>query len=71
MENALRSHLCSAPLQAQHSLRILSLVLPPPRAPVVYAPPPIPFYNWDGFYVGGDLKPAGARAALPIPLGKP
>jgi outer membrane immunogenic protein len=32
--------------------------LPPPmapRAPAVYVRAPIPFYNWTGFYVGGNL----------------
>jgi outer membrane immunogenic protein len=28
---------------------------PPPRAPAVYAPAPIPYYNWTGFYIGGNL----------------
>jgi outer membrane immunogenic protein len=27
---------------------------PPPRAPAVYLPP-VPYYNWTGFYVGGNL----------------
>jgi hypothetical protein len=50
---------------------IIPSYVPPPRAPVVYAPPPIPFYNWTGFYVGGNLEQAGARAAFPIPLVTP
>ncbi len=28
---------------------------PPPRAPATYVPAPIPYYNWTGFYVGGNL----------------
>ncbi len=28
---------------------------PPPRAPATYIPAPIPFYNWTGFYVGGNV----------------
>jgi outer membrane immunogenic protein len=28
---------------------------PPPRAPATYVPAPVPFYNWTGFYVGGNL----------------
>jgi outer membrane immunogenic protein len=27
---------------------------PPPRAPAVYLPP-VPYYNWTGFYIGGNL----------------
>ncbi len=37
---------------------ILPSPMPPPRGPAVYAPPPIPFYNWTGFYVGGNLGAA-------------
>jgi outer membrane immunogenic protein len=29
--------------------------MPPPRAPAAYVPAPIPYYNWTGFYVGGNL----------------
>ena len=28
---------------------------PPPRAPATYVPVPISYYNWTGFYVGGNL----------------
>jgi len=28
---------------------------PPPRAPAVYAPVPVPYYNWTGIYIGGNL----------------
>ena len=28
---------------------------PPPRAPATYIPAPIPYYNWTGFYIGGNL----------------
>ncbi len=28
---------------------------PPPRAPAAYVPAPIPYYNWSGFYIGGNL----------------
>ena len=28
---------------------------PPPRAPATYVPAPIPYYNWSGFYIGGNL----------------
>ena len=28
---------------------------PPPRAPATYVPVPVPYYNWTGFYVGGNL----------------
>jgi outer membrane immunogenic protein len=27
----------------------------PPRAPAAYVPAPIPYYNWTGFYIGGNL----------------
>ena len=27
----------------------------PPRAPAVYTPAPVPYYNWTGFYIGGNL----------------
>jgi outer membrane immunogenic protein len=29
--------------------------MPPPRAPAAYVPAPIPYYNWTGFYLGGNL----------------
>lgn len=29
--------------------------MPPPRAPATYVPAPIPYYNWTGFYIGGNL----------------
>ncbi len=29
--------------------------LPPPRAPAAYIPAPIPYYNWTGFYIGGNV----------------
>jgi outer membrane immunogenic protein len=28
---------------------------PPPRAPAAYVPVPVPFYNWTGFYIGGNV----------------
>ncbi|MGO9700536.1 MAG: outer membrane protein [Xanthobacteraceae bacterium] len=28
---------------------------PPPRAPATYVPAPIPYYNWTGFYIGGNV----------------
>ena len=37
---------------------------PPPRAPAAYVPVPIPYYNWTGFYVGGNLGAAWAREQL-------
>jgi outer membrane immunogenic protein len=30
------------------------LPVAPPRAAAVYVPPPLPVYNWSGFYVGGN-----------------
>ncbi len=29
--------------------------MPPPRAPAAYVPAPIPYYNWTGFYLGGNV----------------
>ena len=31
---------------------------PPPRAPAAYIPAADPYYNWSGFYVGGNLGAA-------------
>jgi outer membrane immunogenic protein len=28
---------------------------PPPRAPATYVPAVVPYYNWTGFYIGGNL----------------
>jgi outer membrane immunogenic protein len=28
---------------------------PPPRAPATYVPAPVPYYNWTGLYVGGNV----------------
>ncbi len=28
---------------------------PPPRAPATYVPAPVPYYNWSGFYIGGNV----------------
>ena len=28
---------------------------PVPRAPATYIPAPVPYYNWTGFYIGGNL----------------
>ena len=30
----------------------------PPRAPATYIPAPVPYYNWSGFYIGGNLGAA-------------
>ena len=27
----------------------------PPRAPAAYVPAPIPYYNWTGIYIGGNI----------------
>jgi outer membrane immunogenic protein len=48
---------------------IIPSYVPPPRAPVVYAPPPIPFYNWTGFYVGGNLGSGWSQGSFSDPLG--
>src|SRR5580700_4051003 len=31
---------------------------PPPRAPAAYIPVAAPYYNWSGFYIGGNLGAA-------------
>jgi outer membrane immunogenic protein len=42
---------------------------PPPRAPAVYAPAPIPYYNWTGFYIGGNLGGAWNQGGFSDPAG--
>ncbi len=41
--------------------------LPPPvapRAPAVYVPTPVPYYNWTGFYIGGNVGAAWQQGNL-------
>jgi outer membrane immunogenic protein len=42
---------------------------PPPQAPAVYAPLPIPIYNWSGLYIGGNLGAAWSGGSFSDPLG--
>src|SRR5580692_1325420 len=41
---------------------------PPPRAPAVYLPP-VPYYNWTGFYVGGNLGAGFSKGSYSDTLG--
>jgi len=36
----------------------------PPRAPAVYTPAPVPYYNWTGFYIGGNLGVGWQQGSL-------
>ena len=43
---------------------------PPPRAPATYVPAPVPFYNWSGFYIGGNVGAAFSSSSTfsdPVP----
>jgi outer membrane immunogenic protein len=42
---------------------------PPPRAPVVYVPPPAPVFSWTGFYIGGNAGAAWTRGDVSDSLG--
>jgi outer membrane immunogenic protein len=42
---------------------------PPPRAPAVYVPTPVPYYNWTGFYIGGNLGFGMSSGSFSDPLG--
>jgi outer membrane immunogenic protein len=42
---------------------------PPPRAPATYVPAPIPYYNWTGLYVGGNLGVGWNQGSFSDPLG--
>ena len=45
----------------------LAADLPPPtmpRAPEVYIPAPVPYYNWTGFYIGGNVGGAWQQGSL-------
>jgi len=42
---------------------------PPPRAPAVYVPTPVPYYNWTGFYIGGNLGFGSSAGSFSDPTG--
>ena len=42
---------------------------PPPRAPATYVPVPVPYYNWTGFYIGGNLGGGFSSGSFSDPLG--
>ena len=42
---------------------------PPPRAPAAYVPAPIPYYNWTGIYIGGNLGGAWGGGSYTDPFG--
>ena len=43
---------------------------PPPRAPATYVPAPVPFYNWSGFYLGGNVGAAfSSSSTFSDPIG--
>jgi outer membrane immunogenic protein len=41
----------------------------PPRAPAVYVPAPVPYYNWTGFYIGGNLGASWQQGSFSDPNG--
>ncbi len=46
---------------------VLAADLPPPvapRAPAVYVPTPVPYYNWTGFYIGGNVGGAWQQGSI-------
>jgi outer membrane immunogenic protein len=50
----------------------LAADLPPPyapRAPAVYVPAPVPYYNWSGVYIGGNIGGAWQQGNLSDNLG--
>jgi outer membrane immunogenic protein len=42
---------------------------PPPRAPATYVPAPVPYYNWTGLYVGGNLGVGWNQGSFSDPIG--
>jgi len=42
---------------------------PAPRAPATYVPAPVPYYNWTGFYIGGNLGGAFNQGSYSDPTG--
>ncbi len=47
--------------------QVFAADLPPPvapRAPAVYVPTPVPYYNWTGFYIGGNVGAAWQQGNL-------
>src|SRR5579863_8297947 len=47
--------LCVGSTTAAFAADLPPPMAPPPRAPATYVPAPIPYYNWSGFYIGGNL----------------
>jgi outer membrane immunogenic protein len=42
---------------------------PMPRAPAIYTPAPVPYYNWTGFYIGGNAGVGWQQGNLSDPFG--
>ena len=59
MQRATKRFLIVGALALAASGQALAADLPPapmpPRAPAAYVPAPIPYYNWTGIYIGGNI----------------
>ncbi len=59
MQRAVKRFLIAGALALAAGGQAFAADLPPapmsPRAPAAYVPMPIPYYNWTGFYVGGNI----------------
>jgi outer membrane immunogenic protein len=55
LRSLLAATLCVAAGSAALAADLPMAPPPPPRAPATYVPAPIPYYNWTGFYIGGNL----------------
>lgn len=47
--------LCVGSTTAAFAADLPPPMAPPPRAPATYVPAPVPYYNWSGIYIGGNL----------------